>query len=208
MEANMETEVERKIAKLAMSEQWMERIRGEPSGSEERKRETGAGEKSADGGELTTTEGWSVVGQRGKVQPGAGGRRKTPEEGGPAAATENGRQKDRGPEKEAAGTVKPPELEEAERRSDVGWRVKVTLSREGFRGAKTLSRMDFMTRVLLGTLKVDPVDLVCVVAFDNYKEWHVSFRSPKAYAAFWEAHKAAMERGELEGLNFEAGRKA
>ncbi|XP_059585164.1 zinc finger CCHC domain-containing protein 3-like [Alligator mississippiensis] len=65
-----------------------------------------------------------------------------------------------------------------------------------------------MAEVLLKTLKVNPRDLHCVVAFDNRKVWNVTFETGKSYAAFWKAHEEALNRGELEGLMFDMGRTA
>lgn len=44
----------------------------------------------------------------------------------------------------------------------------MTLAHEGYKGLKALSRADFMAGVLFTTLKVDPGDISCVVAFNNY----------------------------------------
>ncbi|KYO33276.1 zinc finger CCHC domain-containing protein 3 [Alligator mississippiensis] len=64
-----------------------------------------------------------------------------------------------------------------------------------------------MNKILFEELKVNPKDLSCMVAFDNFHHWNITFWRREAYSAFWTQYAAVADKEELQGLRFETGQK-
>lgn len=75
--------------------------------------------------------------------------------------------------------------EEVDPRRTVKLCMKAMLMSGGINRVFIMSRADFMAKVLFEDLKVDMKDLICVVAFDNFKPWNITFWKCDAYEVFW-----------------------
>ncbi|KYO28466.1 hypothetical protein Y1Q_0010427 [Alligator mississippiensis] len=68
-------------------------------------------------------------------------------------------------------------------------------------------RADFMNKILFEELQVNLKDLSCVVAFDNFRHWNITFWRREAYSAFWAQYAEVADKEELQRLCFETGQK-
>ena len=156
---------------------------------------------------------WSTVGRGGKV---VSSERKSGNVAGQEGSREGAvplPEERRSSAESSKAARKGPEpsyrlWEEGDPRRMLKLRVKATLTPEGVKGKTTMLRADFMSRVLFEELHVSPKDLSCVVAFDNFRHWNITFWRREAYAAFWARYAEVADKEDLRGLHFEAGQKA